>query len=109
MKKTKKSDELCEKEILQRLLLLVEGMQSGHFTKANNAQAVYDNQSLMAALNVSSSYLRKLRDNGYLGFSRHGDKYWYTQEDVNRFLKRFHFEAFAVGDLLPEQMGGIHG
>ena len=51
-------------------------------------------------------YLKKLRDNGYLGYSREGDKYWYTQEDVDRFLRRFHYEAFAIGDELPKQEGG---
>ena len=109
MKKIKKTDELCEKEILERILRFMEGMEEKPSIKADHAQGLYDNQRLMAVLNVSNAYLRKLRDNGYLGFSRHGDKYWYTQEDVDRFLKRFHYEAFAVGDLLPEQMGNIHG
>lgn len=104
MKKIKKTDELCEKEILEKILHFMEGMEDMSSLRANNAHGVYDNQALMSALNISSAYLRKLRDNGYLGFSRHGDKYWYTQEDVDRFLKRFHYEAFAVGDLLPEQI-----
>lgn len=72
-------------------------------------KGIYDNQSLMKLLNVSGAYLRKLRDNGYLGFSRHGDKYWYTQEDVDRFIRRFHYEAFAISDVLPEQKESIHG
>ena len=109
MKRNCKTEEMCEKEILQKILRIVEGKEEQPFIKANHAHGLYDNQSLMAALKVSGAYLRKLRDNGYLGFSRHGDKYWYTQEDVDRFLKRFHYEAFAVGDLLPEQKGNIHG
>ena len=40
----------------------------------------------MALLNIKDKYLKKLRDNGYLGYSREGDKYWYTQEDIDRFL-----------------------
>ncbi len=67
---------------------------------------LYDNKTLMAKLGVREKYLKKLRDNGYLGYSREGDKYWYTQEDVDRFLRRFHYEAFAVGDELPKQEGG---
>lgn len=54
----------------------MEGMEDMSSLRANNAHGVYDNQALMSALNISSAYLRKLRDNGYLGFSRHGDKYW---------------------------------
>ena len=62
----------------------------------------------MAKLGVREKYLKKLRDNGYLGYSREGDKYWYTQEDVDRFLRRFHYEAIAVGDELPKQEGGSY-
>jgi hypothetical protein len=67
---------------------------------------LYDNKTLMAKLGVREKYLKKLRDNGYLGYSREGDKYWYTQEDVDRFLRRFHYEAFAIDDELPKQEGG---
>ena len=67
---------------------------------------LYDNKTLMAKLGVREKYLKKLRDNGYLGYSREGDKYWYTQEDVDRFLRRFHYDAFAIGDELPKQEGG---
>lgn len=61
---------------------------------------------LMAKLGIKEKYLKKLRDNGYLGYSREGDKYWYTQEDVDRFLRHFHFDAFAIGIDLPKQEGG---
>ena len=65
--KTKKSEELCEKEILEKILHFMEGMEDMSSLRANNAHGVYDNQALMSALNISSAYLRKLRDNGYLG------------------------------------------
>ena len=45
----------------------------------------------MSLLGVKDHYLKRLRDNGFLGYSRHGDKYWYTQADVDRFLNRCHF------------------
>ena len=40
----------------------------------------------MALLGIKDRYLKCLRDNRLLGYSRHGDKYWYTQVDVDRFL-----------------------
>lgn len=49
----------------------------------------------MKLLGVESRYLKNLRDNGYLSYSRHGDKFWYTQNDVDTFLQRFKYEAFA--------------
>lgn len=51
----------------------------------------------MKLLGVESRYLKNLRDNGYLSYSRHGDKFWYTQNDVDTFLRRFKYEAFAGG------------
>ena len=56
---------------------------------------VYDNKSLMSLLGVKDRYLKRLRDNGLLGYSRHGDKYWYTQADVDCFLSRCHFAPFG--------------
>ena len=55
----------------------------------------------MAYLNIKDKYLKKLRDNGYLSYSREGDKYWYTQEDVDRFLQRLHFSYFTSHSDLP--------
>lgn len=95
-----------DRELLERILTLIEKGSSN--TNAPQAD-LYDNKALMKLLGVSDSYLRKLRDNGHLGFSRHGDKYWYTRKDVEQFLKKYHFEAFATGDVLPEQKGKIYG
>jgi hypothetical protein len=53
-----------------------------------------DPKEVMELLGVKDKYLKKLRDNGYLGFSREGDKYWYTQKDVDCFLHSFHYEPF---------------
>lgn len=49
----------------------------------------------MALLGIKDRYLKRLRDNGLLGYSRHGDKYWYTQSDIDRYLDRCHYEDFA--------------
>ena len=46
-------------------------------------------------LQIKTSTLRKYRDEGYLGYSKVGDKYFYTVDDVNRFLKKSHNEPFA--------------
>lgn len=81
-------------ELLTKILSKVE-----HST--GNAPCLYDNKSLMQMLHIKDKYLKKLRDNGFLSYSREGDKYWYTQKDVDDFLKRFHYEAFATGTVLP--------
>lgn len=86
-------------DMLKRILNLLEESQerstSGNGT--SNDCRIYTNKELMKLLGVESRYLKNLRDNGYLSYSRHGDKFWYTQNDVDTFLRRFKYEAFASG------------
>jgi len=94
--------ELNDREILTRILNILEDKTRIDISADNKAELrVYDNKSLMTLLNIKDKYLKKLRDNGYLGYSREGDKYWYTQEDVNLFLRRFHYEPYASSGFLP--------
>lgn len=86
-------------DMLKRLLYLLEESQErstlGNGT--SNECRIYTNKELMKLLGVESRYLKNLRDNGYLSYSRHGDKFWYTQNDVDTFLQRIKYEAFASG------------
>lgn len=86
-------------DMLKRILHMLEESQerstSGNGT--SNECRIYTNKELMKLLGVESRYLKNLRDNGYLSYSRHGDKFWYTQNDVDTFLQRFKCEAFASG------------
>ena len=87
MAKNTNVEKLCDRELLEKILSIVERQEKLH---------------------IKEKYLKKLRDNGYLGYSREGDKYWYTQADVDRFLRRFHYEAFASGIMPSDQEGGSH-
>ncbi len=86
-------------DMLKRILYLLEESQErstlGNGT--SNECRIYTNKELMKLLGVESRYLKNLRDNGYLSYSRHGDKFWYTQNDVDTFLQRIKYEAFASG------------
>lgn len=57
-------------------------------------QRIYDNKALMSLLGIKDCYLKRLRDNGLLGYSRHCDKFWYIQADVDRFLAQYHYAPF---------------
>lgn len=67
----------------------------------DKSHSLYNNQDVMQMLHIKDKFLKKLRDNGFIGYSHLGDKYWYTQEDVDAFLRRFHYSAFATSDVLP--------
>lgn len=62
---------------------------------------VYDNNYVKSLLHIQDKYLKKLRDNGYLGYSREGDKYWYRGRDIITLLDNFYYPAFATGQKLP--------
>lgn len=80
-------------ETLHQILLKLTSMEEK--IASVSLPAIYDNKALMSLLGVKDRYLKRLRDNGLLGYSRHGDKYWYTQTDVDRFLARCHFAPFG--------------
>lgn len=81
-------------ETLHQILFRLTSMEEK--IASVSSPALYDNKALMSLLGVKDRYLKRLRDNGLLGYSRHGDKYWYTQTDVDRFLARCHFAPFAM-------------
>ena len=80
-------------EILHQILYLLKSQED--CISAFAEPRIYDNKAIMGLLGVKDRYLKRLRDNGLLGYSRHGDKYWFTQVDVDRFLARCHFASFA--------------
>lgn len=79
-------------ETFHQILLILTSIEEK--IASVSSPALYDNKALMTLLGVKDRYLKRLRDNGLLGYSRHGDKYWYTQADVDRFLARCHFAPF---------------
>ncbi|MFQ7039867.1 MULTISPECIES: MerR family transcriptional regulator [Alistipes] len=108
MAKKLKVESICERELLEKILRIVERQEHQPSQNAATGHCLYDNKALMEKLHIKDKYLKKLRDNGYLGYSREGDKYWYTQEDVDRFLRHFHYEAFASGIAPSEREGDYH-
>jgi hypothetical protein len=59
-------------------------------------EEIYTNKSLKQKLGIGDRVLKQLRDNGFLGYSRVNDKYWYSRKDVEMFLELTHFEPFAA-------------
>ena len=79
-RKNKQSD----REILEEILMILKNMKASPVV-VQPSMKVYNNKEVMELLGVKDKYLKKLRDNGYLGFS---------QKDVDCFLHSFHYEPF---------------
>lgn len=49
---------------------------------------IYTTKEVCHLLNIAHKLLVRYRKEGLLPYSRVGDKYWYTQKDIEEFLKR---------------------
>ena len=56
---------------------------------------VYSNAEIMEVLDIGTKTLKQWRDTGLLGYSKIGNTYLYSKDDVSNFLKATHYEAFA--------------
>ena len=104
--RTTESD-YSEKDLLEKIYSILTGKEESPVgMKLACTRLLFSNKELMDLLQVGDKYVKKLRDNGYIGYTRMGDKYWYKLDDVTNFLRRFHYEAFATNPNLPRLEGG---
>ena len=59
-------------------------------------KVVYTNKEVLELLDINPKTLKKYRDNGWLGYTQYGDKFYYTLDDLMQFMKGGHQEAFAL-------------
>ncbi len=59
-----------------------------------NSLKVYSNKELSTLLSISEKTLRQYRNEGLISYSRVDDKFWYTQNDVDEFLQKHHYDTF---------------
>ena len=55
---------------------------------------VYTVEKLAGLLGVSERTIRRYREDGYLSYTKVGDKYFFSDDDVREFLMNNHFESF---------------
>ena len=54
----------------------------------------YTNKEMIKMLDCTEKTLRKYRNDGYLGYSKVGDKYYYTADGIYLFLKNAHVDPY---------------
>lgn len=57
---------------------------------------IYTNKQLMECLGIGDKLIKKYRDDGILSFHKIGDKFWYTEEDVQEFLAQGYVKGYAI-------------
>ena len=73
---------------INNLIKDIQGLRTG-------VKALYTNQEMLKLLDVTSATLKKWRDNGYIGYSLVGSTYYYSEKDLEEFLDRNHYDAYA--------------
>ena len=56
---------------------------------------VYNKKEIYSVLGVNEKRLKRYRYDGKLPYTRVGDRYWYTQDDIDEFMAKHHRKAFA--------------
>ena len=51
-----------------------------------NPSKPLSNKEVKDLLNIQDRLLKKYRDDGLLGYSQVGDKFWYSRDDIDNFL-----------------------
>ena len=79
-------------EFVHSLADEVRGMRS----LCQSSTVIYTNKTIKEVLGVQDKLLKKYRDDGLLSFHQVGDKFWYTYDDVQQFLSKHYYPAFAT-------------
>lgn len=77
------------------IMALDNGINEIHNTREDRDLKIYTNKEICEVLGIKDKLLRKYRYKGSLSYSKCGDKYWYTQKDIDEFMANNKREAFC--------------
>lgn len=80
---------------LTELIKEVKNLRNELSAKKTNPN-VYTNKEIKEILGIQDKTLKKYRDNGLLAYRQVGDKYWYTQADIDQFLASNYYAAYSA-------------
>lgn len=90
---------LVENRVFEQLFRMVsEIREQVSSLKTNTTPHYYTTAEIKKMLGIGDKLVKKYRDEGLLGFTNIGDKYWYTDTDIQRFmrLERHYFPPFSA-------------
>ena len=80
--------------IINQFTINNQTMQNNNATTNMFDKPFYTNKDVMKMLDCTEKTLRKYRNDGFIGYSRIGDKFYYTVEDIVLFLNRTHIDPY---------------
>ena len=88
----KKVDNIIVDDLI---MALDNGINEINNTREDRDLKIYTNKEICEVLGIKDKLLRKYRYKGLLSYSKCGDKYWYTQTDIDEFMANNKREAFC--------------
>jgi len=91
-------EEHIEKVVQEQVKAEVGKYLSNQALTASNSKAVYTDKEIMELLHIDRKTLKKYRDEGLLSYSHPFDKYYYSNDDLQKFLlnPKIRYEAFNI-------------
>lgn len=77
-------------KLISQISALAQNVADIKTVQAEPLRPVYNNEEIMTLLGIGKDLLQHYRNSGLIGYSKCGDKYWYTSDDVIDFLKKHH-------------------
>ena len=89
------SFELNNESIISMLLLEITSLRD-ELKKIPLAldKRIYTSKDVKELLGIKDKLLKKYRDDGLLTYHQVGDKYWYTQLDIDDFIEKNTYLAY---------------
>jgi hypothetical protein len=84
-----------QEEMINTLVQCVEDLKAVVKEQSTMTKPSYTNEEVLRIFGVTNPTLRKWRNEGLLGYSQIGSTYAYSQKDIEDFLQKHHYEAFA--------------
>lgn len=94
-----KSNSNPNPTVMQDMLAVLNAMKTelqGLSSKvgAGHTKPLYTNAEIKELLHIDDSTLRRYRNDGLLSYSKVRDKFFYSAQDVDDFLKNSHEDAY---------------
>ena len=85
-----------DNETINELMASMEENEKAiRYMNEKRCLTIYTNHEICDVLGINEKLLRKYRYNDLLSYSKCGDKYWYTQKDIDEFMANNKRAAFC--------------
>ena len=72
---------------INQILISIERLSKRFDEIKGSKPKTYTNEDIREILKVEDKLIRAYRDEGSLPYHRRGNKYWYTNDDIEKFLE----------------------